>query len=63
VEKVIGRRMRPTATRETLGVSRGRRSGQRPRRSLSTGSYQIGKHEVPISQYTALLNAVAASDP
>jgi len=26
-------------------------------------AYQIGKHEVTISQYTAFLNAVAASDP
>ena len=38
VEKVNGRRMRPTATRETLGVSRGRPSGQRPGRALSTDS-------------------------
>ncbi|MBU6276716.1 MAG: hypothetical protein KGQ61_08760 [Planctomycetes bacterium] len=30
---------------------------------MSTGSYQIGKHEVTISQYTAFLNAGAASDP
>jgi len=36
VAQGIGRRMRPTATRETLGVSRGRHSGQRPRRALST---------------------------
>jgi hypothetical protein len=37
---VIGRWMRPLATRETLGVSRGRLRGQRPGRALSTDSWR-----------------------